>query len=249
MRALIAEDEPHLAADLQRRLARLWPELEVVGVVHDGLAARAALARLVPDIAFLDVRMPGLSGLSGLDAALSAPAGCRVVFITAYQEHAVAAFDQAAADYLLKPVADARLKHCLERLRRVDTLPNANLIEQLRHLLAAAPAVEYLRWLRPQIGQDVRLVAVDEICFFQAADKYTRAVTRDSEFLLRTALKELAAQLDPSVFWQVHRGTLVNARQIKAARRDLLGRISLSLRDHPETLPVSRAYAHLFRQM
>lgn len=246
MRALIAEDEPHLAVDLQRRLARLWPELDIIAVVHDGLAARDALARLTPDIAFLDIRMPGLSGL---DAALDAPAGCRLVFVTAYEEHAVAAFDQAAADYLLKPVADARLERCIERLRRPAAGSANDLLGQLRGLLAAVPAGEHLRWLRPQVGQDVRLVAVETVCFFQAADKYTRAVTADAEYLLRIPIKELAEQLDPQLFWQVHRGTLVNVRQVLAAKRDLLGRLRLSLRDHPESLAVSRTYAHLFRQM
>jgi DNA-binding LytR/AlgR family response regulator len=246
VRALIAEDEPHLADDLQRRLKRLWPELDIAGVVHDGLAAREALEHLAPDIAFLDIRMPGLSGL---DAALSAPPGCRVVFVTAYEEHAVAAFDQAAADYLLKPVANARLERCIERLRQPSASPTDDLLDRLRGLLAAAPPGEPLRWLRPQVGQDVRLVAVETVCFFQAADKYTRMVTADSEYLLRTPIKDLAEQLDPQLFWRVHRGTLVNVRQIQAARRDLLGRLRLSLRDHPESLAVSRAYGHLFRQM
>jgi DNA-binding LytR/AlgR family response regulator len=246
MRALIAEDEPHLAADLARRLGRLWPELAIAGVVHDGLAARDALATLAPDVAFLDIRMPGLSGL---EAARAAPPGCRVVFVTAYDEHAVAAFDQAAADYLLKPVADARLTRCIDRLRQPAATSGEALLTRLQGLLAGNQAHEYLRWLRPQVGQDVRLVAVEDVCFFQAADKYTRAVTCDSEFLLRTPIKELATQLDPELFWQVHRATLVNVRQIKAARRDLLGRLTLSLRQHPEILPVSRAYAHLFKQM
>lgn len=245
MRALIAEDEPHLADDLVRRLGRLWPELAIAAVVHDGLAARQALATLAPDVAFLDIRMPGLSGL---DAARSAPPGCRVVFVTAYDAHAVAAFEQAAADYLLKPVADERLARCLERLRAPARSDAEALLARLQEVLPA-PRAEPLRWLRVQVGQDVRLVATAEVCYFQAADKYTTAVTRDREYLLRTPLKELAGQLDPEQFWQVHRGTLVNVGQIQAARRDVLGRVSLSLRDRPETLAVSRGHAHLFRQM
>ena len=246
MRALIAEDETHLADDLVRRLTRLWPELDIVGVVQDGLAARQALIELAPDIAFLDIRMPGLSGL---DAAKSAPPACRVVFVTAHDEHAVAAFEQAAADYLLKPVSDARLEKCITRLQQA-TLPQTDaLLAQLQNLLGTAAKPEPLRWLRAQVGQDIRLIAVADVCFFQATDKYTSVVTRDGEFLLRTPLKELAAQLDPELFWQIHRGTLVNAQQIKAARRDLLGRFALTLRDRPETLSVSRSYAHLFRQM
>lgn len=247
MRAMIAEDEPHLADDLQRRLTRSWPDLEICRVVHDGLAARQALTQLAPDIAFLDIRMPGLSGL---EVAKSAPPGCRVVFVTAYDEHAVAAFEHAAADYLLKPVSDERLEKCLARLRR--NAPAADdLLTRLQALLAAPPpqAQEALRWLRVQVGQEVRLVAVDDVCYFQSADKYTRVLTREGEFLLRTPLKDIATQIDPQDFWRVHRGTLVNVRQIKTARRNLLGRIALTLHDRPETLAVSRGYAHLFRQM
>jgi DNA-binding LytR/AlgR family response regulator len=246
MRALIAEDELHLADDLTRRLARLWPQLDIIGVVHDGLAASQALTDLTPDIAFLDIRMPGLSGL---EAAKSAPPGCRVVFVTAHDEHAVAAFEQAAADYLLKPVSDARLEKCLSRLKQAKPAQTDALLAQLQGLLGTSGRPEPLRWLRAQVGQDVRLIAVEDVCFFQATDKYTSAVTRDGEFLLRTPLKELVTQLDAALFWQVHRGTLVNVHQIKAAKRDLLGRFAITLRDRPETLAVSRSYAHLFRQM
>jgi DNA-binding LytR/AlgR family response regulator len=246
MRALIAEDEPHLADDLARRLARRWPRLEIVAVVHDGLAAREALLEMAPDVAFLDIRMPGLSGL---EVARAAPAGCRVVFVTAYDEHAVAAFDAAAADYLLKPVADARLEHCIARLLRAAAPDDAgDLFARLQALLPAT-SNPHLRWLRVQVGQTLRLVAVEDVCYFQAGDKYTGAVTREGEFLLRTPIKELLSQLDPEQFWQVHRGTLVNVGQIVAAKRDLLGRWNLTLRDRSETLAVSRSYAHLFRQM
>lgn len=245
MRALIAEDEPLLAQDLARRLARFWPELDIAAVVHDGFSARDALARVNPDIAFLDIRMPGLSGL---DVAQQAAAACRVVFVTAYDEHAVAAFDAAAADYLLKPVADARLEKCIARLRRPAPESGGDLLERLRSLLpaVAAPA---LRWLRVQAGQNLRLLAVEEVCYFQAGDKYTRAVTREGETLLRTPIKELLPQLDPELFWQVHRSSIVNVSQIAAVQRDLLGRLRLTLRQRPETLSVSRAYSHLFKQM
>lgn len=245
MKALIADDEAHLADDLHRRLARLWPELEVVAVAHDGLAAVEALSARQPDIAFLDIRMPGLSGL---EAAKSAMPGCRVVFVTAYDDHAVAAFEQAAADYLLKPVSDERLARCVARLKQSAPAPQ-DLLLKLQTLLATPAKSEPLRWLRIQVGQAVRLVAVEEVCYFQSADKYTAVYTRDAELLLRTPLKELIAQLDPQQFWQVHRGTLVAVNQIAAARHDLLGRVNLTLRDRAETLSVSRSYAHLFRQM
>ena len=247
MRALIADDEVHLALDLQRRLARLWPELDVGMMVHDGVAARHCLECQAPDLAFLDIRMPGLSGL---EAARSAPAGCRVVFVTAYEEQAVAAFELAAADYLLKPVADERLASCVARLRQAPALATAELLARLRDLLPkTSPAIEYLRWLRVQEKEELRLLPVEDVCYFRSADKYTTVVTSGHEYLLRTPLKELLPRLDPNHFWQVRRGTVVHARAIVVARRDLLGRIVLVVRDRPETLSVSRNFAHLFRQM
>ncbi len=246
MKAIIADDELHLADDLHRRLAQLWPELQIASVVHDGVAAAAALAEIKPDIAFLDIRMPGQSGL---DAARAAHGDCRVVFVTAFDDHAVQAFEQAAVDYLLKPVSDERLARCVERLKqRSEAAPDALLV-RLQQLLAAPAKPEPLRWLRAQVGQTVRMLAVEEVCYFQSADKYTTVLTRDAELLLRTPLKELAGQLDSAQFWQVHRSTLVNVRQIVSAHHDMLGKVSLNLRDRPEKVAVSRSYAHLFRQM
>lgn len=246
MRAIIAEDEKHLAEDLRRRMSRLWPELEIVDVVYDGIAAAAALADLEPDVAFLDIRMPGRSGM---EVAASAPVQCRIVFVTAFDEHAVQAFEQAAADYLLKPVSDERLARCVARLKQQAAVAPDQLVQQLQRLLGTQGQPEPLRWLRAQVGQNVRLVAVEEVCYFQSANKYTSVFTRDAELLLRTSLKELLAQLDPSMFWQVHRGTVVNARQIVSAHHDPLGKVTLCLRERPEKIPVSRNYAHLFRQM
>lgn len=246
MKAIIADDEPHLANDLQRRLLRLWPELQLIAVVHDGVAAAAALTEIKPDFAFLDIRMPGKSGL---DAAHSASADCRIVFVTAYDEHAVQAFEQAAADYLLKPVSDERLARCVERLKQHAAVPPDELLARLQRLLAAPLKAEPLRWLRAQVGQAVRMVAVEDVCYLQSADKYTLLLTRDAELLLRTPLKELIGQLDPRQFWQVHRSTVVNVGQIVSARHDLLSKVSLTLRDRPEKVAVSRSYAHLFRQM
>lgn len=246
MKAIIADDETHLAKDLRRRLAQLWPELEIAAVVHDGLAAAEALAAHKPDIAFLDIRMPGQSGL---DAARSADGDCRVVFVTAFDDHAVQAFEQAAVDYLLKPVSDERLARCVERLKQRNAAAPDALLARLQQLLATQNKPEPLRWLRIQVGQNVRMVAVEEVCYFQSADKYTTVLTRDAELLLRTPLKELLTQLDDGQFWQVHRGTVVNAKQIVSAHHDLLGKVSLTLRDRPEKVAVSRSYAHLFRQM
>ena len=249
MRAIIAEDEKHLADDLQRRLLRLWPELQIAAVVHDGVAAANALTEIKPDFAFLDIRMPGKNGL---EAAHSAPAECRVVFVTAFDDHAVQAFEQAAADYLLKPVSDERLMKCFARLRQQAArapVESGDLLTRLQHLLAGPVKPQPLRWLRAQVGQSVRMVAVEEVCCLQSADKYTLVLTRDAELLLRTPLKELVAQLDPQEFWQVHRGAVVKVQQIVAAHHGMLGKVTLTLRDRPERIAVSRSYAHLFRQM
>lgn len=246
MRALIADDEKHLADDLERRLRRLWPELQIVAIVHDGVAASEALAELKPDVAFLDIRMPGKNGL---EAARSAAAASRIVFVTAYDEHAVQAFEQAAADYLLKPVSDERLARCVARLQQQAALPPLELLARLQGLLVAPAKPAPLRWLRAQVGQTVRLVAVEDVCCLQSADKYTLLLTRDAELLLRTPLKDLIAQLDPEQFWQVHRSTVVNVRQIVSAQHGLLGKVALTLRERPERIAVSRSYAHLFRQM
>lgn len=246
MRAIIADDEPHLAEDLRRRLTQLWPELKIIAVVHDGIAAEQALTELKPDIAFLDIRMPGQSGL---DAARSATVTTRLVFVTAFDDHAVQAFEQAAVDYLLKPVSDERLQRCVERLQQGSMFAPDAMMTRLQKLLATSTKSEPLRWLRIQVGQTVRMVAVDEVCYFQSADKYTAVLTRDAELLLRTPLKDLIEQLDADQFWQVHRGTVVNAKQVVSAHHDLLGKVSLSLRDRAEKVAVSRSYAHLFKQM
>jgi DNA-binding LytR/AlgR family response regulator len=246
MKAIIAEDEPNLAEDLRRRVLRLWPELEIAAVLHDGVAAQQALLSLAPDIAFLDIQMPGITGL---EAARSAQKNCRVVFVTAYDEHAVAAFEQAAVDYVLKPYSDERLARCVERLRQHETTDSSVLLARLSSLLQANAKPAPLRWIRAQLGQSVRMVAVEEVCYFQSDDKYTTVLTRDAELLLRTPIRELIEQLDPAEFWQVHRGTVVNVRQIVAAHHNESGKVILSLRDRKDNLSVSRSYAHLFRQM
>jgi DNA-binding LytR/AlgR family response regulator len=246
MRAIIADDEQHLAEDLRRRLTALWPELKIIAVVHDGIAAEKALAELKPDIAFIDIRMPGQSGL---DAARSVLNSTRLVFVTAFDDHAVQAFEQAAVDYLLKPVSDERLERCVERLQQGSMFAPDAMMSRLQKLLVTATKPEFLRWLRIQVGQAVRMVDVEEVCYFQSADKYTTVLTRDAELLLRTPLKDLIEQLDPDRFWQVHRGTVVNVKQIVSAHHDLLGKVSLALKDRAEKVAVSRSYAHLFKQM
>jgi DNA-binding LytR/AlgR family response regulator len=252
MKAIIADDEALLAEHLRGRLAAVWPQLEIVGVAANGIEAKEMIERLRPDIAFLDIRMPGLTGLNVVQA-LSAESrrACRMVFVTAYDEFAVQAFEREAVDYLLKPVGDDRLRTAVERLQRTQGAPSASQAEDiLRRLQTLLPVtVEHLRWVRASVGNDVRMVAVDEICYFQATDKYTAVFSRDAELLIRTSIKELLEQLDPAQFWQVHRGTVVNVRQVVAARHDTLGRVSLKLRDRAESIAVSRGHAHLFRQM
>ena len=246
--ALLADDEPNLVTHLAQRLARLWPELEVLATAGNGLEALERIQTLRPDVAFLDIRMPGLSGLE-VAARLTVP--CRLVFVTAYDQFAVEAFEREAVDYLLKPVTDERLARTVERLRtsQAAQLPEP-LLARLRDLISATPAAPGpLRWIKAQAGLVVRLVGVDEVCYFQASDKYTTVVTRDSELLIRTPIKDLIDQLDPAQFWQIHRSTLVNVRQIAAARHDAMGRLTLQLKHRPESLPVSRNFAHLFRQM
>ncbi len=248
-RALIADDEPALRAELERLLADTWPELGIAASVGDGAAALAAIERLRPDVAFLDIRMPPPSGL---DVARRAGPDTAVVFVTAYDTHAVEAFEQAAVDYLLKPVLGSRLQETVDRLKRRlaggnRAEPDPQVLESLIRRLADTP--EYLHWLRVGQGECVELVAVDDVCFFRSDRKYTAAVTRDREHLVRTPIGELAARLDPERFWRIHRGGIVNVAAIAAARRDLRGRYRLTLKERPEVLRVSAAYGHLFRRM
>lgn len=263
--ALIAEDEPLLAAGLQADLARLWPALRIVGRAGDGAQALALALAERPDVCFLDIRMPGLSGLEAAQALaedwpddLPFPL---LVFVTAYDQYALQAFDAQAVDYLVKPVDPARLGACVQRLqaRLADRAPPAQAlqlaVDQLRGLFgagapgAAAAAAPRLAVVQAQTGATVRLVPIEQVIYFEAADKYVRVVTAEREHLIRTPLKELLPQLDPAAFWQVHRGTVVQARCIASARREDSGKVTLTLAGRPETLTASRLYAHRFKGM
>lgn len=247
--ALIADDEPHLARYLHEQLATLWPELQIVATARNGLEAAAAIDRHEPDIAFLDIRMPGLTGL---EVAQGIEGRTRVVFVTAYDEFAVQAFEQAALDYLLKPVTAERLSRSVQRLRAAlqTTEPDARLASALRQLMPTpgTPAPT-LRWIRASAGEVTHQVPVNEVIFFRADDKYTCVHTAGREHLIRTPITELAAQLDPFEFWQVHRSTLINLAYLESTRRDEASRLWLRLRGHAHELPVSRAYVHLFKAM
>jgi len=261
IRALIAEDEPILAATLARSLQRFWPELEMLGVAPNGVAAVEQALALKPAVLFLDIKMPGQTGLEAAEELAERWEGPepfpQVVFVTAYDEYAVQAFEHAAADYVLKPVNDARLARTVERLRTLlasrqdEGGPSglAGLLKQLQALLPAAASPERLSTIRAAVGNVVRMIPVEEVVFFQAVDKYVNVVTADSEALIRLSLKELLPQLDPQRFHQVSRGAVVNMHCVAAASRDAMGKVVLALRNRPEKLRVSPVYAHLCRQM
>ena len=250
-RALIADDERHLAEHLEAMLARAWPELDVLPIAANGLEALRAIDDDAPEVAFLDIRMPGLTGL---ELASRIEPRTHVVFVTAYDQYAVEAFDRDAVDYLLKPVDEERLGKCVSRLKRkldaAETPPALeDLLARVARALPGNGAPGRLRWIRALKGEGVQQIAVDEVLYFQASDKYTCVITRDGESLIRMPLAELAAQLDGEVFWQVHRSTVVNMNEVASTRRDLGGRLFVRLRDGKTELPVSRAYVHLFKQM
>ena len=282
-RALIAEDEPILAAALAHALQRLWPELDIVATCPTGVEALRQGLALQPDILFLDIKMPGKTGLEAAEElAEQWPDGIafpHIVFVTAYDEYALAAFEHAAADYVLKPVNDTRLGKTVERLQQrlrdsgngtttatpaaapaATTAPMAatettasasddNMARLLSQLQAMLPPAPRLQMIRAAVGNSVRMIALADVVYFEALDKYINVVCQDSEALIRTSLKELLPQLDPEQFWQIHRGTIVNASAIATAVRDEAGKLSLTLRQHPAQLRVSPLYAHLFRQM
>lgn len=259
--ALIAEDEPLLAQALQAELARAWPELRIAQVVGDGAAAVEAALVHRPDVLFFDIRMPGLGGLEAAAELADAWPGEQpfpaLVFVTAYDQYALQAFEAQAVDYVVKPVQPARLQKMVEKLRGVLAQRQARgadldaTLGQLRHLLqgAAAAPQPQLKVIQASVGHAIRLVPVEEVAYFEAADKYVRVVCGDGEVLIRTPLKELVPQLDAQLFWQVHRGTVVRATAIESVHRDEAGKLHLQLKGRREKLAVSRLYQHLFKAM
>jgi len=247
MKAIIAEDEPVLRAELKETLARLWPDLEICAEAEDGIEALRALSVHAPDILFLDIQLPGLSGL---EVAKQASGRCHVAFVTAYDKYAVAAFEQGAVDYVMKPFSAARLATTVARLKEKIASAPANLDGILKSLAAKLEEKkEYPRWITASQGQNLRLITIEEICYFQADSKYTLVATADTQSLIRKPIKELIDELDPSVFWQIHRSTVVNVSAIAGVNRDLHGHLRVRLKQRKETLAVSDSYYHLFKQM
>jgi len=253
-RAIIADDEAHLSRFLQEQLTALWPELEIVHIAKNGIDAAAKIAELEPDVAFLDVQMPGYNGL---EVAQGIEGSTRVVFVTAFDDYAVEAFDHAAIDYILKPVKTERLARTVERVKTElakqtasgPEMPDAKLAETLHKLLTKAKAVPRLQYIRAAQGELMHQIPVEDVLFFQADDKYTVVQTTIGEYLIRTTITELAEQLDPAIFCQIHRSTLINLDQVAGTRRNSSSRLFVRIKGHARELPVSRAFVHLFKAM
>jgi len=256
--AIIADDERLMRDLLRTRLSQVWPELQIVGEAKNGDEAVQLVGELRPDLTFLDIRMPGKTGM---EAARDIGAASQVVFVTAYDEYAVEAFERGAVDYVLKPPEPERLKITVERLReRLATPPRAAtatasvndtvtaMLSQLAEKIAA-PKPKYLQWIQASIGQDLRMIPVEEILFFRSDEKYTCVQTEKFEALIRKPVRDLAEELDPSLFWQIHRATLVNVNAIEGVTRDIRGRHLVLIKGRPDKLEVSRSFLHLFKQM
>jgi len=244
--AIIAEDEPLLRAELRDTLRALWPELRISAEAADGLQAIEAFDRHGPNILFLDIQMPGATGI---DVARHASGKAHVVFITAYDAYALSAFEQGAIDYILKPISEERIKLTIDRLRERLRDPPADL-RKLAELLKSAVGTEprYLKWLSVPHGSELRVLASAEILYLRADNKYTTVHTRSSTFLLNSSLKEMLSKLDPAMFWQIHRSIIVNIGAIETIYRSFRGSLEVKLKERAELLPVSAAHAHLFKQ-
>jgi len=253
-KCIVAEDEKLLSAALQRELAKAWPELEIVAVCEDGGEALEAIVTHQPDVAFLDIRMPGLTGMEVAAAAADASAHTLVVFVTAYDQYAVDAFERGAIDYLLKPVVAERLAQAVTRLRGrlADAARHARRTGDLaKDLIGRFDDVpdEPLTWITAGAGKATRLILVEDVIYFRADNKYTVVATAEGDALLSRPIRELLRQLDPRTFRQIHRSTIVNLRQVASVERDDTGKGCLRLRGRPETLNVSQPFMAIFRAM
>jgi len=252
--AVIAEDEPILRAQLRAKLGRMWPELGIVAEVGDGEAALEAIDERRPQLAFLDIQMPEMTGVEvAKSLAANRDLRCHVVFVTAFDQYAVQAFEANAVDYVLKPYSDERLRAAVERLKdrlAVVPAPTQDLDRLVAQLSAKLkPGSEQLKWIKASVGTQLRLIPVDEVLFFQADEKYTLVATKDFDTLIRTPIKEILEGLDGNKFWQIHRSTIVNATAVEVVTRDFRGQASVRIKGRPENLVVSRPFSHLFKQM
>jgi len=252
--AIIADDERLMRDQLRMRLEQVWPELEILGEAKNGDEAIELVDELKPDFTFLDIRMPGKTGM---EAAAEIGDKSNVVFVTAYDAYAVEAFERGAVDYVLKPPEPERLKITVERLKGRLASPAASaaqgadmaaILNQLAEKIAA-PKQKYLQWIQASIGSDLRMIPVEEILFFRSDEKYTCVQTDKFEALIRKPVRDLAEELDPSLFWQIHRATLVNVNAIEGVTRDIRGRHLVMIKGRPDKLEVSRSFLHLFKQM
>jgi DNA-binding LytR/AlgR family response regulator len=257
--AIIADDERLMRDLLRTRLSQVWPELEIVGEAKNGDEAVQLVSALKPDLTFLDIRMPGKTGM---EAARDIGDASQVVFVTAYDQYAVEAFERGAVDYVLKPPEPERLKITVERLKERLAAPASKgvsasaavsdtvtaMLSQLAEKIAA-PKPKYLQWIQASIGQDLRMIPVEDILFFRSDEKYTCVQTEKFEALIRKPVRDLADELDPSLFWQIHRATLVNVNAIEGVTRDIRGRHLVLIKGRPDKLEVSRSFLHLFKQM
>lgn len=252
LRAIIADDEEQLRKHLRSQLVEVWPNLTICGEARNGQEALDLIEQCRPEIAFLDIRMPGLSGI---EVAQKIAGSCWVVFVTAYDQYAVEAFEHEAIDYLLKPVTSERLEKTVRRLQDQITSSQkppqetAEIVERLMSSLPQQQVPDYLRFVRVQKGDGVQLIPVEEVYYFKAGDKYTMVITKDGESLIKKPVKELADELDPQQFWRIHRGTIVNVQCIDQVSRSVTGKGIVRLKGRPESLAVSRQYIHLFKQM
>jgi DNA-binding LytR/AlgR family response regulator len=251
-KAIIADDEKELRTYLRSLLSQVWPELVVCGEAMNGEEAVALVESERPQIAFLDIKMPGLTGM---DVAKRIAGLCHIVFVTAYDRYAVEAFEHEAVDYLLKPVSRERLVQTIQRLKErletasIPSTPLTQVVEQLLLRFPAGAGRDYLRWIKTQHRDSVRLIPVEEIDYFKADDKYTTVMTKEGEYLIKKSIKELVEELDPARFWQIHRGIIVNVSRIDRVSNSLTGRGVVKLKERPEMLAVSRNYLHLFKHM
>ncbi|MCA1857854.1 LytTR family DNA-binding domain-containing protein [Massilia oculi] len=250
--AIIADDERLMRDQLRLRLSEVWPELQILGEAKNGEEAVELVEQLKPDLTFLDIRMPGKTGM---EAARDIGERSQIVFVTAYDQYAVEAFERGAIDYVLKPTEPERLKVTVDRLKARLERPAEKVNDSVQAMLSqlaekiAAPKPKHLQWIQASIGQDLRMIPVEDILFFRSDEKYTCVQTASFEALIRKPVRDLAEELDPSLFWQIHRATLVNVNAIEGVTRDIRGRHLVLVKGRPEKLEVSRSFLHLFKQM